>query len=239
MQLPQGSGTQREVLWHGYVRYGDNHQFPVWAKVRITANITRVVAVASIPIGKPIQGNQVRLESCEDFPFDETVAATLDEVIGYLSKSSLHAGSVIRRTQIEPAPDVARGDLILVQVFAGGAYLRLEGRAESAGVKGSTILVRNLSSGKDFRAQVTGKNQATVGMAAGDPAEVQSQARTGPALPSKQSGTPEDSAEPGSVVQASSSQARTGPALPSKQSGTPEDSAEPGSVVRACSLKVQ
>ena len=51
---------------------------------------------------------------------------------------------------------------LMVQVFAAGAHLKMEGRAESAGVKGSTILVRNLSSGKDFRAQVTGKDQAAV-----------------------------------------------------------------------------
>jgi flagella basal body P-ring formation protein FlgA len=164
MQLPQGMGTQRDVLWHGYVRYGDNHQFPVWAKVRITATFTRVVTAKSLPVGKPIQASQVRLESCEDFPFDETVARNLDEVVGYLSKRSLQAGSVIHKTQIEPAPDVARGDVIIVEVFADGAHLKLEGRAESAGVKGSTILVRNLSSGKDFPAQVTGKNQATVGV---------------------------------------------------------------------------
>ncbi len=175
MQLPQSSSTQKEILWRGYARYGDGHQSPVWAKVRITATITRVVAVASIPLGKPIQLAQVRLESGEDSPFDETVASTLEDVVGYLPKSPLHAGSVIRKTQVEPAPDVARGDLVVVQVFAGGAYLRLEGRAETAGVKGSSILVRNLSSGKEFRAQVTGKNQATVGMPDGDTAKVQPQ----------------------------------------------------------------
>lgn len=173
MQLPQGSGTQRDILWHGYVRYGDGHQFPVWAKVRITARITRVVTAASIPAGKPIQANQVRLEVVEDFPFDETLAANLDEVLGYLSKSSLRPGSIIRRTQVQPAPDVARGDLVIVEVLAAGAHLKLEGRAESAGAKGSIILVRNLSSGRDFRAQVTGKDQATVVMETGDIAKVQ------------------------------------------------------------------
>jgi flagella basal body P-ring formation protein FlgA len=173
MQLPQGSGTQREVLWHGYVRYGEDREFPVWAKVRITAPMTRVVAAANIPMGKPIQGNQIRLEACEDFPLDETMARNLDEVVGYLPKNSLRPGAPILRTQIERAPEVARGDLVVVRIVAGGARLRLEGRAESAGVKGSTILVRNLSSGKDFPAQVTGKDQATVGVVTGVQAEVQ------------------------------------------------------------------
>jgi flagella basal body P-ring formation protein FlgA len=153
-------GAQSEVLWRGHVRYGDNLTFPVWAKVRITAATTRVIVAADIPMGKPIQASQVRLESLEGSPLDETLASSLDEVVGLISKSSLHAGSPIRKTQIERPPDVARGDLVTVQVFAGGAYLKLEGRAESAGITGSTILVRNLSSGRDFRAQVTGKDQA-------------------------------------------------------------------------------
>jgi len=173
MQLLQGSVIQPDILWNGYVRYGDDRQFPVWAKVRITANITRVVAVTTIPVAKPIQAGQVRVESCEEFPFDETLARNLDEVVGYLPKSSLRAGSAVRRTQIERAPDVARGDLVMVEVSVAGARLRLEGRAESAGSKGSTILVRNLSSGRDFRALVTGKNQATVAMEAGLVTEVQ------------------------------------------------------------------
>jgi flagella basal body P-ring formation protein FlgA len=162
LQLPSGSVTPREILWNGFVRYGEGQEFGIWAKVRITATTIRVVAAANIPVGKPIQANQLRLESREDFPLDETVARNLDEVVGYVSRSSLRVGSVIRRTQIERPPDVARGDLIVVQVFAAGAHLKMEGRAESAGVTGSTILVRNLSSGKDFRAQVTGKGQAEV-----------------------------------------------------------------------------
>jgi len=37
-----------------------------------------------------------------------------------------------------------------------------EGRAETNGVTGATILVKNLTSGKDFRARVTGKGKVSV-----------------------------------------------------------------------------
>src|SRR5258708_18238637 len=127
---PPAPGAVPEVLWHGYVRYGGGRSFPLWARVRITATMNRVVAATNIPIGKPIQGNQVRLESCEDFPLDETIARNLDEVVGYLPKASLRAGTAIRRTQLERAPDVAQGDLVEVQVFSGGAHLMLTGRAQ-------------------------------------------------------------------------------------------------------------
>jgi flagella basal body P-ring formation protein FlgA len=49
-----------------------------------------------------------------------------------------------------------------VEIFEGAAHLELEAQALSAGVKGSTILVRNPSSGKDFRVEVTGKGQAAL-----------------------------------------------------------------------------
>ena len=158
----QFSDSHPEAIWNGYIRYAGDRDFPIWAKARITANMTRVVALTTLPAGKPIRGNQVRLESCEDSPLDETVARNLDEVIAYLPKTPLRALAPIRKSQLERPPDVDRGDLVKVEVFEGSAHLVLEGRAQAPGMKGSTILVRNPSSGKDFSAVVTGKDQVTV-----------------------------------------------------------------------------
>jgi flagella basal body P-ring formation protein FlgA len=160
LQLP--SGTQPEALWRGFVRYAEG-DFPVWARVRVLANRARVVAVANIPTGKVIQRNQVRLESCEDSVLDETAARNLDEVIGFIPKNFLRAYFPIRKTQLASPPDIAKGELVDVQVNSGAAHLVIQGKAQSEGVRGSTILIRNLSSGKDFRARVVGKNQAVVG----------------------------------------------------------------------------
>ena len=160
LQLP--SGTQPEALWRGFVHHAEG-DFPVWARVRILANRTRIVAIANIPTGKMIQRNQVRLESCEDFLLDETTARNLDEVIGYIPKNFLRAYLPIRKTQLAAPPDVAKGELVDVQVNSGAAHLVVQGKAQSEGVRGSTILIRNLSSGKDFRARVVGKNQVMVG----------------------------------------------------------------------------
>lgn len=155
-------GLQSPNLWNGYVRFGDDQRVTVWAKVRITAPLTRVIAVTNIAAGKPIQQSQVRLETVEDFPLDETIARNLVDVVGYLSKTSLRPLMPIRKAQLQNPPDVTRGDLVQVQVIDGAARLSLEGTAQSAGAKGSFIMIRNSSSGKDFRAQVTGKDQAIV-----------------------------------------------------------------------------
>jgi len=159
----QYTENQKDLLWRGYVRYGEDQRFGVWAKARILAAMTRVVATTNLPAGKLIQAGQVRLENVEDSPLDEMTVRSLDEVIGFLPKTQLRPAAAIRKTQIERPPDVARGDVVTVHVFEGAAHISLEARAEQAGVKGSMILVRNPSSGKDFRAQVTGKDQVTIG----------------------------------------------------------------------------
>jgi flagella basal body P-ring formation protein FlgA len=155
--------NQKDLLWHGHVRYGEDQHFGLWAKVRISAMVARVVVAANLAAGKPIQAGQVRLERREDSPLDEGAAASLDEVIGFMPKTQLRASTVIRKAQLERQPDVAKGDVVTVHVYEGAAHLSLEARAQQAGMKGSTILMRNPSSGKDFRAQVTGKDQASVG----------------------------------------------------------------------------
>jgi flagella basal body P-ring formation protein FlgA len=155
-------GLQASQLWNGYVLYGDHKKIQIWAKVRITAPMTSVVALINLPVGKPIRKNQVRLESCEDFPLDTTAARTLEEVVDYLPKSALKALAPIRKTQLERMPDVTKGDLVKVDVIDGATHLVFEGTAQSPGAKGSFIMIRNGSSGKDFRAQITGKDQAIV-----------------------------------------------------------------------------
>lgn len=160
LQLP--FGIQQEAMWRGFVRHSGG-DFPVWAKVRVIANVTRVVAIASIPSGRPVQRNQVRVENCEDSLLDQTTARNLDEVIGYLPKSVLRAEFPIRKTQLAPPPDVEKGELVDVQVFAGAAHLVVKAKAQADGFKGSTITMHNLSSGKDFPAMVVGKNRVIVG----------------------------------------------------------------------------
>jgi flagella basal body P-ring formation protein FlgA len=155
--------NQKDLPWRGFVRYGEDQHFGVWAKVRISATVSRVVVASNLAAGRPIQAGQVRLESREDSPLDTGAAISLDEVIGFVPKTQLHASTVIRKAQLERPPDVAKGDVVTVHVYEGAAHLSLEARAQQAGVKGSTILVRNPSSGKDFRALVTGKDQASIG----------------------------------------------------------------------------
>jgi flagella basal body P-ring formation protein FlgA len=162
LQLPAVADPQGEVLWRGYVVYGNNHRFGISARARITTTTSRVIAVADLFIGTPVRQDQVRLESFDTFALDDRPARSLDEVVGFVPTSQIRTGATILRSQLSRAPEVARGDVVKVEVTAGDVHLLFEGRAEFDGVTGKTILVKNLTSGKDFRARVTGKGKVSV-----------------------------------------------------------------------------
>ena len=162
LQLPAASDPQAEVIWRGYVIYGNNRRFGISARARITTTTTRVVAVTDLSAGAPVREDQVHLESFDTFAVDDRPARHLDDVVGYIPRGLIRAGSTILRSQLSRVPEVARGEVVQVEVMAGAARLMLEGRAQADGVTGKTILVKNLASGKDFRARVTGKGKVSV-----------------------------------------------------------------------------
>lgn len=159
VQLPAAP----EAMWRGYVQSGTAARYPIWARARITVPVRRVIAAADFTPGKLIEQGQVRIDEAEDSPFEEGYIQAENEAVGMVTKATIPKGSSIRKSQVAVPADVARGDTVQIDVFAGNAHLRLEARAETSGMKGSTITVRNLSTGKDFQAKVTGKGQATVG----------------------------------------------------------------------------
>ena len=162
LQLPATSDPQADVIWRGYVLYGNNRRFGITARARITTTTTRVVAVSDLATGVPVREDQIRLESFDAFALDDRPARNLDEVVGFVPRTPIRSGVTVLRSQLSRAPEVARGDMVKVEVTAGGAHLLFEGRAETDGVEGKTILVKNLTSGKDFRARVTGKGKVSV-----------------------------------------------------------------------------
>ena len=148
--------------WNGYVAYSSERKFAVWARVKVTATMMRVVAVQSAPAGMIIESGQVRLEAYDDFPLENGVARNLDEVVGHVSRRSLRAGLPVFRADLTEPLQVQRGDLVQVRVMSGGAEVGLQAQAEGAGRLGDVILLRNLQSQKTFRARIEGKGRALV-----------------------------------------------------------------------------
>jgi flagella basal body P-ring formation protein FlgA len=151
------------VVWRGSIRYGGKRSFRIWARVRIVVTGQRVVAVETLPAGRPIDARHVRLESYAGFPAQQEPLAAIDQVVGRKPRRTLAAGTPLLKDLLLKPEVVARGDAVLVEVRSGAARIRFEGRAESGGGLGETIAVRNTASGRSFQAKVEGKGLVAVG----------------------------------------------------------------------------
>jgi flagella basal body P-ring formation protein FlgA len=150
------------VTWKGYVLYNATRRFSVWARVKVSATMPRVVAAEPLAAGKPVGKDQIRLETSDDFPLRNDTARSLDEVLGRLPRRAVRAGLPVLRSDLTEAFEVERGDTVEVTALSGAAQLELEATAEASGRQGDVISLRNPRSGKLFRARIEGKGRAIV-----------------------------------------------------------------------------
>lgn len=150
------------VTWRGYVQYGSPRRFSVWARVRVSATMPRVIAVEPLAAGKRVAEAQVRLEMHADFPLRNDAARSLEEVIGRIPRRPVRAGLPVLRSDLTEAFEVDRGDTVEVTAVSGATQLELEALAETSGRQGDVISLRNPRSGKLFRARIEGKGRAIV-----------------------------------------------------------------------------
>lgn len=161
--IPPADRHTGAALWRGYVLYGGGERrSDVWARVRISAPMTRVVAVTPIPSGRVIAPAEVRVETIDDFPLSNDAARTLDEVVGWIPRFGFAAGHAVLRSELSEAIVVKTGDVVDVLVKSGNAHLKLQALAESSGHRGDMIALRNMKSGKIFRARVEAEDKAIV-----------------------------------------------------------------------------
>lgn len=150
------------VTWRGEVLYHSAHTITVWARVRISATMTRVVAREMILPGKPVSASAVRLETLEDFPLRDNFARNLDEVVGRLPLHAIQPESPVLRVDLREPFQVQRGEDVRVTAISGAAQLTLQAVAETSGKQGDLITLKNPQTGKTFSARVDGKGQALV-----------------------------------------------------------------------------
>jgi flagella basal body P-ring formation protein FlgA len=150
------------AFWRGEVVSGARH-FNIWARVRILAPVTRYGAVEELRQNVPVQAKQIRAELVEAFPsLTKVLQVSADSMVGLLPVRNISAGAEIKPEYLVKPLDVARGDLVRVEVRLGGAHLNLSGRAEGAGRLGDMIAVRNTESSRIFQARVEGKDRVLV-----------------------------------------------------------------------------
>ena len=159
---PAAPDRKTPVPWRGDIVYAGNRRFPISAKVRITAPVSRLVAVEPLRPGVAIKPGQVRAEIVESFPLAASGSISVEQIAGMTPLRPIAAGTEVRLDNLMRPNDVNRGDLVHVEVRFGAAHLFLTGRAESAGHIGDTIAVRNPDSSKVFHAMVEAAGKAIV-----------------------------------------------------------------------------
>ena len=150
------------IVWRGDVIYAGDRRFAIWARVKITAPVTRLIAVENLRPGVPVKPGQVREEVTEVFPLSSGSRPSLSQIEGLMPLRTIASGAEIRSDDVGQPYEVNRGDLVHVEVRAGAARLALTGRAESAGRVGDLVPVRNLDSSRVFHARVEGKDSVIV-----------------------------------------------------------------------------
>jgi flagella basal body P-ring formation protein FlgA len=150
------------VTWRGEVLYHSSHRFAVWARVKVAATVTRVVATELILPGRAVTAKQVRLETYDDFPLRNDIARSLDEVIGRVPRRAIRAELPVFRNDLMEPYQVQRGDVVRVTAISGGTELSMEALAQSSGRQGDMISLKNEGSGKIFQARIEGKDRALV-----------------------------------------------------------------------------
>jgi flagella basal body P-ring formation protein FlgA len=159
------TGLQQGVAggyWHGFVRYGLNHRFAVWAKVKVLVMAARVVSTDELKPGLPLDAGRFRMEMREEPPTADKFAASIEEVTGRVARRSIPAGAAIRMLWLEAPHDIVRGETVRVEVSSGGAHLEFEACAQASGSAGETIQMLNPESKKLFPARVEGKGRVSV-----------------------------------------------------------------------------
>ena len=160
--IPASADRRLPVLWRGVVIYAADRRFSIWAKVWITAPVTKIVSTESIRQGVPILASQVRREVIQSFPGIVRPEPTFDQIIGLLPVRSIAAGAEVRPENLVRPNDVTKGDLVHVEVRIGAARLALNGRAENTGHVGDFIAILNPESSRTFQARIAGKDSVVV-----------------------------------------------------------------------------
>jgi flagella basal body P-ring formation protein FlgA len=154
---PDGS-----VLLRGYVVYGTDRKFAMWARLRFTVERKIAVPTQAIAAGSEVRADQVKMDQILGGIEVLEVATDPDQVVGRVTTRRLIAGNPIALAALLKPKQVNSGAVVRVDVQDGATHLSLDGRAETGGRTGDMVTVRNPSSGKAFQARVIGEDAVLV-----------------------------------------------------------------------------
>jgi len=114
---------------------------------------TVVFAKHNIPKGKVITADDLELKLAANRSAHGAYT-NLEKIIGHKAKKNITRDAVLKSRHLIVANDIDKDDDVLIVVGAGGLTISTYGQAMEDGQVGEMIIVRNLSSNKEFKAIV-------------------------------------------------------------------------------------
>ncbi|WP_259651270.1 flagellar basal body P-ring formation chaperone FlgA [Shewanella sp. KT0246] len=150
-RLPFGNVQRRatcDVLgWSLFIR----------AKVDVTAN----VPVANRPLarGEQISATDIELQWLKLSASDRDLITKKSQLVGHQVSHKVRRFRAIKASQVTNPQWINIGDRVVIEARMNGFYANMPGEALESGGQGSTIRVRNLSSGKVIHVYPTEKGR--------------------------------------------------------------------------------
>ena len=114
---------------------------------------TVVFAKHNIPKGKIISADDLELKLAANRSAHGAYT-DLEKIIGHKAKKNITRDAVLKSRHLIVANDIDKNDDVLIVVGAGGLTISTYGQAMEDGQVGEMIIVKNLSSNKEFKAIV-------------------------------------------------------------------------------------
>jgi len=112
-----------------------------------------LVATQSVPSGRALGEADVELQRRDITNAPEAVSQ-LDAVLGLSPRSSLRAGQILQKRQLQAAILVRRGEKLRILARRDGIEVQAPGEALEPGARDALIKVRNVNSGRVITARV-------------------------------------------------------------------------------------
>ncbi len=130
-----------------------------YLRAQIRRDIAVVVANRRLERNTRLTAADVRLEPREQSQLFTGYLTDLQSALGHEVQRTIQANSVINPRHLSMPPLVERGATVTLRLERGPILIAIDAQALDSGRLDETIRVRNLSSGRVLRVQVSGPNQ--------------------------------------------------------------------------------
>ena len=141
-------------LWRGHRLSDKGNSIPVWTRVQVTTKRQLVRTKVGLAAGQVLTENNIETFDGIVCPLLVREVSSPSDYEGLILARSLHSGSQLLPSMVQPPPAVERGTIVPVEALIGRADIRFEAHADRSGYPGQVIELTNPTSGRHFRGVV-------------------------------------------------------------------------------------